>query len=198
MFTGWFDPPIVEEGWEGARRAGKWLKEAHLEFSQIFESDLKRTQQTTDGILQGMGLSRNGLLITRAQEIKERDYGELSQKNKDEIRAQFGEEKFLEWRRSFEGRPPKGESLKDTVDRVIPFFEKEILPLAAAGKNVLVSAHGNSLRAIIMDLDQLSGEEIAKVEIPWTIPIIYEINSEGKAVERWVLGYSFLKGYQKV
>lgn len=192
IFTGWQDPPIVEAGWEGARAAGKLLKAAGFTFDHYFESDLLRAQQTMDGVLQGMGLSRDKdkLPITRAWEIKERDYGDLAKKNKDEVRAEFGEEQFLKWRRSYAIAPPNGESLKDTAERVLPYFKKKIIARCQQEEKVLVSAHGNSIRAMLMTLDDLTGEEIVNVEIPWTLPIIYDIGAAGNVISRQVMGYT--------
>ena len=189
IFTGWHDPGIVEEGWEGAREAGRLLNKSGIHIDIAFQSDLLRAQQTLKGVIEGYGDLVN-LPVTTAWQIKERDYGELAKKNKDEIRKQYGEAQFLEWRRSYSGRPPKGESLEDCTNRVLPYFQREILARVQKGENVLVSAHGNSIRSMVKFLDNLDGDIIARVEIPWTTPIIYEINPDGQVKGWWTLGYS--------
>lgn len=189
IFTGWHDPGIIEEGWVGAWSAGRLLKDAGISIDTAFQSDLLRAQQTLQGVLEGYGNKVN-VPTTTAWQIKERDYGDLAKKNKDEIRKQFGDEQFLKWRRSYSGRPPGGESLEDCTNRVLPYFQEEILPKAAEGKNVVVAAHGNSIRSMIKFLDQLDGDTIATVEIPWTIPIIFEIGADQTVKSRSVLGYT--------
>lgn len=159
-FTGWIDVNLSEEGKTEAENAAQKL--LHVNFDKIFTSNLKRAKQTYKII----SLKNKIKLKPIASKfLNERHYGDLQGKNKDEIKEIFGEEKFLNWRRSFDGRPPNGESLSDTYNRVIPFFEKEILELLKQGKNVLVVAHGNSLRSIVKKILQINDSDITKLEI---------------------------------
>ncbi len=181
LFTGWHDVDLTEQGVKEARTAGQTLKEMKLDFDEAYTSDLLRAQKTLDLMLEEMGET---LPITRDQALNERDYGDLTGMNKDEARKQFGEEQVHIWRRSYDVPPPGGESLKMTAERVLPYFEKEILPRVLAGKRVLVSAHGNSLRALIMELEDLTPEEILKRELGTGTPIIYRLDEEGGIVEK--------------
>src|SRR5690606_27906185 len=146
LFTGWRDPGLTPLGIEEAEQAGARLKALGLKFDIAFTSVLKRAQDTLDLILEGLG--QKDLEIRRDQALNERDYGELSGLNKDDARARWGEEQVHIWRRAFDIPPPGGESLKDTAARVLPYYKAEIAPLVAAGRRVLVAAHGNSLRAL--------------------------------------------------
>lgn len=125
--------------------------------------------------------------MTKDQALNERDYGELTGLNKDDARQKWGEEQVHVWRRSFDVPPPGGESLKLTADRVLPYYKKHILPDVVAGKSVLVTAHGNSLRALIMDLEHMSGEEIVKTELATGVPIVYKIDENGKVLDKQIL-----------
>jgi 2,3-bisphosphoglycerate-dependent phosphoglycerate mutase len=173
-FTGWVDIDLSEKGLEEAKSAGKKLKGMH--FDLAFTSDLIRAQRTLEIILKEIG--QEDILVTEDQALNERMYGDLQGMNKDEARKQFGVDQVHIWRRSFDVPPPGGESLKDTAARVIPYFEKHILPELKKGKNILISAHGNSLRALIMYLEKISPEEILKVEIPTGVPKIYEFDEQ--------------------
>jgi 2,3-bisphosphoglycerate-dependent phosphoglycerate mutase len=173
-FTGWVDIDLSEKGLEEAKSAGKKLKGMH--FDLAFTSDLIRAQRTLEIILKEIG--QEDILVTEDQALNERMYGDLQGMNKDEARKQFGVDQVHIWRRSFDVPPPGGESLKDTAARVIPYFEKHILPELKRGKNILISAHGNSLRALIMYLEKISPEEILKVEIPTGVPKIYEFDEQ--------------------
>ena len=184
-FTGWTDVDLSEKGIEEAREAGKKLKEAGIKFDQAFTSVLIRATRTLDLALEELG--DPDLPTERDQALNERDYGDLAGQNKDEAREKFGAEQVHIWRRSYDVAPPGGESLQDTANRTLPYFESKILPLAAAGKNILVSAHGNSLRAIVMKLDNLSSEEVVKLEIPTGVPIVYEIDENQKVVSKKIL-----------
>lgn len=177
LFTGWRDVDLSERGIEEARKAGRALKAEGLHFDIAFTSALKRAQHTLDIILEELG--QTDLPIERDQALNERDYGDLVGLNKDDARARWGEEQVHVWRRSFDTPPPGGESLKDTTERVLPYFEANILPHLKAGKAVLVSAHGNSLRALIMHLDGLSREEITELNLATGVPIVYRINADG-------------------
>lgn len=181
LFTGWKNPDLTEQGVKEARTAGQTLKEMKLEFDEAFTSDLLRAQKTLDLMQEEMGTD---LPITRDQALNERDYGDITGMNKDEARKQFGEEQVHIWRRSYDVPPPGGESLKMTAERVLPYFDKEILPRVLSGKRILVSAHGNSLRALIMQLEGLTPEEILKRELGTGTPIIYRLDEEGGIVEK--------------
>lgn len=181
LFTGWKNPDLTEQGVKEARTAGQTLKEMKLDFDEAYTSDLMRAQKTLDLILEEM---EETLPITRDQALNERDYGDLTGMNKDEAREQFGEEQVHIWRRSYDVPPPGGESLKMTAERVLPYFEAEILPKVLAGRRILVSAHGNSLRALIMKLEGLTPEEILKRELGTGTPIIYRLDEDGGIVEK--------------
>jgi 2,3-bisphosphoglycerate-dependent phosphoglycerate mutase len=182
LFTGWRDPDLTEKGVAEAKAAGAKLKALGLTFDVAFTSDLTRAQHTLALILAELG--QTGLPETRDQALNERDYGDLSGLNKDEARAKWGEAQVHIWRRSFDVPPPGGESLKDTAARVLPYFNTTIWPLVLAGEHVLVAAHGNSLRALIMQLEGLTGEEIVARELATGAPIIYRFDDAGKIIER--------------
>ncbi|MEM6383404.1 MAG: 2,3-bisphosphoglycerate-dependent phosphoglycerate mutase [Pseudomonadota bacterium] len=181
LFTGWKNPDLTEKGVEEARQAGRSLKEMKLSFDAAYTSDLLRAQKTLALMQEEMGTD---LPVTKDQALNERDYGDLTGMNKDEAREQFGEDQVHIWRRSYDTPPPGGESLKMTAERVLPYFEAEILPLVLAGKRILVSAHGNSLRALIMKLEGLTPEAILKRELGTGTPIIYRLDEEGGIIEK--------------
>ncbi len=170
-FTGWVDVDLAPKGIQEAHAAGEKLK--GYTFDMAFTSALKRAQHTLDIILDEMGVE---LPITRNEALNERMYGDLQGMNKDEAREKFGEEQVHIWRRSYDTPPPGGESLKLTADRVLPYFEKEIVPQLKAGKNIIIAAHGNSLRALVMSLEDLTPEQILKTEIPTGAPRLYELD----------------------
>jgi 2,3-bisphosphoglycerate-dependent phosphoglycerate mutase len=151
----------------------------------FFTSALRRAQHTLDLMLEELGLVN--VTITRDQALNERDYGDLSGLNKDDARKKWGDEQVLVWRRSFDVRPPGGESLKDTAARTLPFFEARILPEVKAGRTVLVAAHGNSLRALVMAIEGLTPEEILKRELATGEPVVYRIGADGRLVEKVAL-----------
>jgi len=182
LFTGWRNPDLTEKGLIEARVAGRAIKYEGIRFDIAFTSALKRAQHTLDIILSE--LNQTDVPVSRSDKLNERDYGELSGLNKDEARKRWGEEQVMIWRRSYDIAPPGGESLKDTLARVRPYYEKEIWPHIVLGKNVLVAAHGNSLRALIMILENLSGEEILKRELQTGAPIIYRLGADGLAIDR--------------
>lgn len=173
-FTGWVDVGLAEKGETEAKEAGRILN--GLKFDQAFTSALKRAQLTLSLILEETG--QTDLLIVQDEALNERMYGDLQGMDKDEARRKFGEEQVHIWRRSFDIAPPGGESLKDTANRVLPYFEREIVPLLKEGKNIIIAAHGNSLRALIMKLENLSKEEILKVEVPTGKPKLYELDED--------------------
>jgi 2,3-bisphosphoglycerate-dependent phosphoglycerate mutase len=185
LFTGWRDPGLTEAGIAEARRAGRLLKEQGFKFDVAFTSALSRAQHTLDLILAELG--QQELPIVRDQALNERDYGDLCGLNKDDARARWGEEQVHIWRRSFDVAPPGGESLKDTAARVLPYYEAHILPEMMAGRNVLVSAHGNSLRALIMHLDKMTPDEIVKLNLGTGEPYIYRLNKDGSVAAKTVL-----------
>lgn len=185
LFTGWQDPDLSALGIEEARAAGRKLKASGHQFEIAFTSVLKRAQHTLDIVLEELG--QEGLETVKDQALNERDYGDLTGLNKDEARQRWGQEQVHIWRRSFDIAPPGGESLKDTADRVLPYFRREILPRVLEGQRVLVSAHGNSLRALIMALENLSGEDIVKRELETGVPIVYQLTSQGAVRSREVL-----------
>ena len=182
LFTGWRDVGLTEEGLAEAHAAGRALKEAGFRFDVDFTSALKRAQETNRIILEEIG--QPDLPVIRDQALNERDYGDLSGLNKDDARKRWGEEQVHIWRRSYDIAPPGGESLKDTAARVLPYYEREILPKVEEGKDVLVTAHGNSLRALIMVLEGLSEQEIVKREIATGAPLVYELDATGKVVNK--------------
>ena len=176
QFTGWKDPDLTAKGIEEAHNAGKIIKDLRINFDLVFASALVRAQNTAEIILEEINQS---LSTIKNQALNERNYGDLAGLNKDDARKRWGDEQVHIWRRSYDIPPPGGESLKDTGERVLPFFMKEILPHVCEGKNVLVAAHGNSLRSLIKFLDNISNEDIVKLEIPTGAPIHYVINEDG-------------------
>jgi 2,3-bisphosphoglycerate-dependent phosphoglycerate mutase len=177
LFTGWKDPDLTEKGMAEARRGAELLKAEGLRFDIAFTSALKRAQHTLGIILDVLGQEQ--LETIRDQALNERDYGDLSGLNKDDARKRWGEEQVHIWRRSYDIPPPGGESLKDTAARVLPYWDSRIWPEVKAGRNVIVAAHGNSLRALIMKLENLSGEAIIKRELATGVPMIYRLNPDG-------------------
>ena len=182
LFTGWKDPGLTAKGVEEAKSAGIQLRTEGFQFDVMFTSDLLRAQKTGEIILKELGVTN--LPVVKNQALNERDYGDLSGLNKDEAREKWGDEQVHIWRRSFDTPPPGGESLKGTAERVLPYFKKEILPQLLEGKNILIAAHGNSLRSLVMELDQLTKEQVIKLEIATGDPIYYEIASSGKVVKK--------------
>ena len=182
LFTGWKDPGLTAKGVEEAKSAGIQLRTEGFQFDVMFTSDLLRAQKTGEIILKELGVTN--LPVVKNQALNERDYGDLSGLNKDEAREKWGDEQVHIWRRSFDTPPPGGESLKGTAERVLPYFKKEILPQLLEGKNILITAHGNSLRSLVMELDQLTKEQVIKLEIATGDPIYYEIASSGKVVKK--------------
>ena len=176
QFTGWKDPDLTAKGIEEAHNAGKIINNLKINFDLVFTSALIRAQNTAEIILKEIN---QPLSTIKNQALNERNYGDLAGLNKDDARKRWGDEQVHIWRRSYDIPPPGGESLKDTGERVLPFFMKEILPHVCEGKNVLVAAHGNSLRSLIKFLDNISDEDIIKLEIPTGAPIHYVINEDG-------------------
>jgi len=181
LFTGWRDVDLTEKGIAEARAAGRKLKALGITFDIAFTSDLKRAQNTLTLILEEMG--QTGLQVIRNLALNERDYGDLSGLNKDDARKKWGEEQVHIWRRSYDVAPPGGESLKDTLARALPYYNTEILPRVLRGERVLVAAHGNSLRALVMVLDRLSPEGIVKRELATGVPLVYRLNADSTVAE---------------
>lgn len=175
-FTGWVDVDLSPKGIEEATNAVEKLKDFNFDYA--FSSVLLRANKTLDIILEGIG--QKELHVEKDQALNERHYGDLQGKNKDEMREEYGEKQVHIWRRSYDVAPPNGESLKDTKERVLPYWEAKIEPLLKEGKTVIISAHGNSLRALIMHLENLTPEEILKQEIPTGTPRLYEFDENMK------------------
>ncbi|MEM9051365.1 MAG: 2,3-bisphosphoglycerate-dependent phosphoglycerate mutase [Bacteroidota bacterium] len=173
-FTGWVDVDLAEKGIAEAEQAGELLMD--YKFDAAYTSVLMRANKTLDIILNKTG--QTDIPVTKDKALNERMYGDLQGLNKDDTRAKYGDEQVHIWRRSYDIQPPGGESLKDTADRVLPYFENEIAPKIKDGQQLIIAAHGNSLRALIMKLENLSPEEILQVEIPTGVPKVYELNDD--------------------
>jgi len=176
LFTGWRDIDLTDKGVTEAREAGRKLKAQGIKFDVAFTSALIRAQRTLDLMLQEM--AQTGIPVFKDQALNERDYGDLSGLNKDDARKKWGEEQVHIWRRSYDVAPPGGESLKDTLARTLPYYVTEILPRVLRGERVLVAAHGNSLRALVMVLEKLDKQSILKREIGTGVPIIYRLDAD--------------------
>ncbi len=185
LFTGWKDPDLTELGVREATQAGELLAARGMQFDIAFTSVLRRAQRTCSIILDGVGQS--GLETIRDEALNERDYGGLSGLNKDDARERWGEEQVHIWRRSYDTPPPGGESLKDTGARVWPYYIRQILPRAMRGETVLVAAHGNSLRSLVMVLDGLSREAITELNLDTGVPMIYRLNADTTAASKEIL-----------
>jgi 2,3-bisphosphoglycerate-dependent phosphoglycerate mutase len=185
LFTGWRDPDLSPLGHEEAKAAGAKINARGYKFDIAYTSALTRAQRTCTYILEGVG--QPSLKTIKNQALNERDYGELSGLNKDDARKKWGEDQVHIWRRSYDVPPPGGESLKDTGARVWPYYLHEIQPHVLRGETVLVAAHGNSLRALIMALDGLTGEEIVKQELATGVPVIYKLNPDSTVASKEVL-----------
>jgi 2,3-bisphosphoglycerate-dependent phosphoglycerate mutase len=180
-FTGWVDVPLTAKGEEEARRAGERLRD--LSFDVAYTSDLQRAQETLRLIQETAGFA---LPVIRDQALNERHYGDLQGLNKADTAERYGDEQVHIWRRSFATPPPNGESLKDTAARTLPFFQRAILGDIRQGKDVLVVAHGNSNRAIVMQLDQLAEDEVPGLELATGVPLVYELTESGEVVSKHV------------
>ncbi|MFC1517287.1 2,3-diphosphoglycerate-dependent phosphoglycerate mutase [Candidatus Margulisiibacteriota bacterium] len=182
-FTGWTDVPLSPKGEEEALAAGQKL--SSYKFDKAYTSELIRAQQTLTIVLKA--IQQETIPITKDKALNERHYGELQGLNKTETAKKFGAEQVHLWRRSYDIAPPGGESLKDTAERAIPYFNKHILTNLKKGLDIIVSAHGNSLRAIIMNLDKLSTDQVLKLELPTGVPVIYEFDKAGKILSKKIL-----------
>lgn len=188
LFTGWKDPDLTEQGVAEAIEGGRVINEEGHKFDIAFTSDLIRAQRTCQFILDGVG--QPDLETIRDQALNERNYGDLAGLNKDDARKKWGEEQVHIWRRSYDVPPPgeDGESLRDTGARVWPYYMTDILPRVLAGQKVLVAAHGNSLRALVMVLDRLSKEEVLKLNLATGVPMVYKLNADSTVADKKVLG----------
>ena len=173
-FTGWVDVPLTETGRREAKRAGERLR--GIRFARAYTSVLQRAIETLDIILRTIG--QTDIPIERDAALNERHYGDLQGLNKAETAEKFGAEQVHIWRRSYDVAPPNGESLKDTAARTLPYFERSIVPRVRAGEDVLVSAHGNSLRSIVMHLDQLTREQVLELNLATGVPIVYDVGPD--------------------
>ena len=182
LFTGWRDIDLSPQGVEEAHAAGRKLKAQGLKFDVAFTSALVRAQRTLDIMLEELGQTK--LPVFKDQALNERDYGDLVGLNKDDARKKWGEEQVLIWRRSYDVAPPGGESLKDTLARALPYYVTEILPRVLRGECVLVSAHGNSLRALVMVLDHHTKESIIKLNLATGVPMIYRLNADSTVASK--------------
>jgi 2,3-bisphosphoglycerate-dependent phosphoglycerate mutase len=185
LFTGWKNPGLTETGIKEAISAGELIKNEKISFDAMYTSELGRAQITGNIILEI--INQSDIAIIKNIALNERNYGSLAGLNKDDARKKWGAEQVHIWRRSYDTPPPDGESLENTAERVLPYFNKEILPKVILGSNILIAAHGNSLRSLIMQLDELSKEEILNLEIPTGAPIKYIFDEYGKVAEKFNL-----------
>ena len=185
LFTGWRDPGLTEKGIAEARQAGTLIKAEGLSFDVTYTSDLSRAQATLDLMLETM--DHPAVPGHQDQALNERDYGDLSGLNKDDAREKWGEDQVHIWRRSYDIPPPGGESLKDTKDRVLPYYNDVIKPRLLGGEKILIAAHGNSLRSLVMELEGLSKEEVLGLNIATGAPIVYELDDAGKVLSKKML-----------
>ena len=182
LFTGWRDIDLTEKGVAEAREAGRKLKAQGIKFDVAFTSALIRAQRTLDLMLAELG--QTNIPVVKDQALNERDYGDLCGLNKDDARKKWGDEQVHKWRRSYDIAPPGGESLRDTAARVLPYYIQEILPRVLRGERVLVSAHGNSLRALVMVLDKHTTESITKLNLDTGVPMIYRLNADSTVASK--------------
>ena len=182
LFTGWKDVDLTDKGVVEAREAGRKLKGQGIKFDVAYTSVLKRATRTLDLMLEELGQTK--IPVIKDQALNERDYGDLVGLNKDDARKKWGEEQVHIWRRSYDIAPPGGESLRDTAARVLPYYIQEILPRVLRGEQVLVAAHGNSLRALAMVLDKHTPESITKLNLDTGVPMIYRLNADSTVAEK--------------
>ena len=177
-FTGWVDVPLSPKGIEEAKQAGEKLR--GLTFHRAFTSVLTRANETLRLVLEAIG--QTAIPIEKDKALNERMYGDLQGLNKAETAKKYGDAQVKIWRRSYDVKPPGGESLKDTAERALPYYEKMIKPCLLKGETIIIAAHGNSLRALVMELDQLSKEEVLELNIPTGVPLLYELDHSGKVL----------------
>lgn len=181
-FTGWVDVPLSPKGIAEAKAAGEKIKKEKIHFDNAYTSDLKRAQDTLTLILEALG--QQGLPVAKDQALNERHYGDLQGLNKAETAEKFGEAQVKIWRRSYDIAPPGGESLKDTAARTLPYFDSKIMKDLEKGLNVIVAAHGNSLRSIVMELDKLTKEQVLELNLATGVPLIYQFNKDMKITSK--------------
>lgn len=186
LFTGWKDPGLTELGIQEAEAGGQALADYGIKFDIAFTSVLKRAQDTCKIVLEKVGQPNLETIFDQA--LNERDYGDLSGLNKDDARAKWGEEQVHIWRRSYDVPPPGGESLRDTGARVWPYYMTDILPRVLSGQKVLVAAHGNSLRSLVMVLDRMTKEDILKLNLATGVPMVYKLKADSTVASKEVLG----------
>ena len=179
-FTGWVDVPLSPRGVEEANNAGDKLK--GVTFDRAFTSVLSRANETLRFVLEAIG--QTAIPIEKNKALNERMYGELQGLNKAETATKYGDAQVKIWRRSYDVRPPGGESLRDTAERVLPYYDSKIKPCVLKGETILIAAHGNSLRALVMQLEQLSKEQVLELNIPTGAPLLYELDNSGQALSR--------------
>ncbi|MEK7172821.1 MAG: 2,3-bisphosphoglycerate-dependent phosphoglycerate mutase [Patescibacteria group bacterium] len=184
IFTGWTDVELSERGVEQAKIAGRILQKNGFVFDLAFTSVLQRAANTLAIVLKEMGLA-DVVAIDSSACLNERHYGALQGINKKEVIEKFGQQQTQKWRRGYSDKPPEGESLADVVERVAPYWQEKIAPAILAGKNVLLVAHGNSLRALVKLLDHLSDQEVESVEIPTGLPLVYEFNDDLSPIKHY-------------
>lgn len=177
-FTGWVDVPLSPRGVEEAKNAGEKLKD--FTFDRAFTSVLSRANETLRLVLEA--IAQTAISIEKDKALNERMYGELQGLNKAETAKKYGDDQVKIWRRSYDVKPPGGESLKDTAERVLPYYETKIKPCVLKGETILIAAHGNSLRALVMQLEQLSKEQVLELNIPTGAPLLYELDNNGKVL----------------
>ncbi|MFN3890770.1 MAG: 2,3-bisphosphoglycerate-dependent phosphoglycerate mutase [Beijerinckiaceae bacterium] len=185
LFTGWKDPGLTDVGIEEAREAGRRLKKIGVKFDKAFTSALSRAQHTTQLVLEELGLS--SMPVVKDAQLNERDYGDLSGLNKAEAALKWGEEQVMIWRRSYDTPPPGGESLRDTLARVLPYYCQDILPCVLRGEPTVVVAHGNSLRALLMVLERATPQTIPGIELATGIPVVYRLRADSTVESKQVL-----------
>lgn len=177
-FTGWVDVPLSEKGVEEAKQAGEKLR--GFTFDRAFTSVLTRANETLRIVLETVG--QTNIPIEKDKALNERMYGDLQGLNKTETAKKYGDAQVKIWRRSYDVKPPGGESLKDTAERTLPYYQNRIKPFLLKGETIIIAAHGNSLRALVMELDQLSKEEVLELNIPTGVPLLYESDNNGKVL----------------
>ena len=185
-FTGWTNVPLTKKGESEAKKAGELIKKHKINIDRVFSSILERANRTAEIAIKHAELNNlledNKLVMTRSEKLNERDYGDLVGLNKEETSQKFGKDQVHIWRRSYYTPPPNGESLKDVVERVSPYFEKNIKPLLKKGENILIAAHGNSLRAMMIELGMYKPKEISSIELPTGCPLCISLD-QGKLIE---------------
>ena len=185
-FTGWKNVPLTEKGEVEAKKAGELIKKHNISIDRVFSSVLERANRTAEIAIKKAELNNllenNKIILTCSEKLNERDYGDLVGLNKQETADKFGKDQVHIWRRSYDTPPPNGESLKDVVERVSPYFKENIKPLIDKGENILIAAHGNSLRAMMIELGMYKPEEISNIELPTGSPLCINLD-QGKLVD---------------